>query len=217
MFDVDVVQVVSGLTMRLTTCQPDVRMDEPAATVTAPSASARGTAPGLHATIVAAEASLLAIAERLCATPADARDLVQDTLERAMRQGVPADIRSPRAWLATVMHNLFIDRCRAAKRQPVPEPLDDHEHVVGNAVVSIGSADEPAWSRVTLDDVRAALDQIDPAFARVYAMHAFEHRSYDQIAAALAIERSTVGTRLNRARLKLRNILVKQLGLEVVP
>ncbi len=70
---------------------------------------------------------------------------------------------------------------------------------------------------MTLDDVRAALGQIEPTFARVYAMHAFEHRSYEQIASELAIERATVGTRLNRARVKLRRILVERFGLEEAP
>ncbi|HEY1552033.1 MAG TPA: RNA polymerase sigma factor, partial [Kofleriaceae bacterium] len=132
--------------------------------------------------------------------------------ERAMRQGIPDDVRNPRAYLATIMHNLFIDRCRAAKRYPSPEPLDDV--TCAGEVVSIDSADEPAWMRITLDDVRAALAQIEPTFARVYVMHAFEHRSYEQIATELAIERTTVGTRLNRARVKLRRILVERLGPE---
>ncbi len=74
----------------------------------------RRRAPALDAVIAEAEPQLLAIAERLCASPADARDLVQDALERAMRQGIPDDVRNPRAYLATIMHNLFIDRCRAA-------------------------------------------------------------------------------------------------------
>jgi RNA polymerase sigma-70 factor, ECF subfamily len=175
----------------------------------------RATVPALHAVIADAEPQLLAIAERLCASPADARDLVQDTLERAMRQGVPDDVRNPRAYLATIMHNLFIDRCRAAKRHPSPEPLDDA--ACAGEIVSIETAEEPAWTRVTLDDVRAALAQVEPTFARVYALHAFEHRSYGEIATELAIERTTVGTRLNRARIKLRRILVERLSLEETP
>jgi RNA polymerase sigma-70 factor (ECF subfamily) len=178
-------------------------------------AHARASAPAVHAAITDAEPQLLAIAERLCGSPADARDLVQDTLERAMRQGIPDDVRNPRAYLATIMHNLFIDRCRAAKRHPSPEPLDDA--ACASEIVSIETADEPAWTRVTLDDVRAALAQIEPTFARVYAMHAFDHRSYEEIAGELAIERTTVGTRLNRARVKLRRILVERLGLEEAP
>lgn len=171
--------------------------------------------PGSVADIVAAAKPALAqVAERLCATRADAGDLLQDTLERAMRQGIPSDVRNPRAWLATIMHNLFIDRCRSQQRQPIHEPLEEGHN---DAVESLDQTEEPAWGRTTIDDVRRALDQLDPTFARVYRMHTFEHQSYEQIAAVLKIERVTVGTRLNRARKMLRQVLVKRLGLEEAP
>jgi RNA polymerase sigma-70 factor (ECF subfamily) len=193
------------LTTRSTTCQPESAMEADAVVPV-------GARP-LADVLATAKPALAQIADRLCATAADASDLLQDTLERATRQGIPADVRNPRAWLATIMHNLFIDRCRSAQRQPIHEPLDE-QHT--DAVTSIDTTEEPAWGRATLDDVRAALDQIDPTFARVYKLHAFEHRSYEQIAGMLKIERVTVGTRLNRARKMLRQVLVKRLGLEEV-
>ncbi len=195
-----------NLTTRSSTCQPVAAMR--AADVEVPV----GARP-LAEIVAAARPALTLIAARLCATPADAADLLQDTLERATRQGVPAEVRNPRAWLATIMHNLFIDRCRSQQRQPVHEPLDDGHP---DAVTSIDDAEEPVWTQATLDDVRAALGRIDPAFARVYQLHTFEHRSYEQIAAVLKIERVTVGTRLHRARKMLRKVLVQQLGLEEV-
>ncbi|MEO6772720.1 MAG: RNA polymerase sigma factor [Kofleriaceae bacterium] len=194
------------MTTRASTWQPDIAMEANAVVPV-------GVRP-LADVLATAKPALAQVAERLCATPADASDLLQDTLERATRQGIPADVRNPRAWLATIMHNLFIDRCRSAQRQPVHEPLEDHHT---DAVTSIGVTDEPAWARATLDDVRKALDQLDPTFARVYRLHAFEHRSYEQIAIALKIERVTVGTRLNRARKMLRQVLVTRLGLEESP
>lgn len=191
------------LTTRTSTCQPGFAM-QPQVVV---DASARPLAD----VITGAKPALALLATRLCATPADANDLLQDTLERAARQGIPADIRNPRAWLSTIMHNMFIDRCRSAQRAPVHEPLDESH---GDVVTSIDATEEPVWSQVTIEDVRAALDQLDPTFANVYRMHAFEHRSYEQIATVLKIERVTVGTRLNRARKMLRQVLVKRLGLE---
>lgn len=163
--------------------------------------------------IAAAKPTLSLIATRLCATPADAADLVQDTVERAMRQGISADVRNPRAWLATIMHNLFIDRCRAQRRLPVHESLDESH---GESVDLFDPVDEPAWSRATLDDVKSALAQIEPMFADVYRRHTFDHQSYEQIATALRIERVTVGTRLNRARKMLRKVLVARLGISEV-
>jgi RNA polymerase sigma-70 factor (ECF subfamily) len=152
---------------------------------------------------------LARIAQRLCGGSPDAADLVQDTIERAMSRGIPDDVHNPLAWLATMMHNLFIDRCRAASRAPQHESLGEiHDNITPLGIDS----PEPAWSRVTIDDVKAALEAIDPQFREVYVMHTFEQRSYEEIAARLKISRVTVGTRLTRTRKQLRALLVKQVG-----
>lgn len=168
----------------------------------------------LTAALVNAAPVLSRIAERLCANAADARDLVQDTFERATRIGLPPELRSPSAWLVTIMNNLFIDRCRARARRPTHEPL-----VEQHADVTQLDPDppEPAWSRITVDDIREALATLDASYREVYELHTFERWSYEQIAERLSIQRVTVGTRLNRARKKLREVLVKRFGLEETP
>jgi RNA polymerase sigma-70 factor (ECF subfamily) len=198
---------VVALTVRFGACKGGSRMVEPAELAKGP------VATDLAATLAAHEDVLLRIAERLCASAADARDLVQDAFERATRQGIPADVRNPRAWLTTIMHNLFIDRCRAAARRPSHEPLDDAH----GDVTPLAATQEPAWMRVTLDDVRVAAGELEPAFRDVYILATFERLSYDDIAKKLGIEKVTVGTRLNRARKKLRELLVAKLGLEDAP
>jgi RNA polymerase sigma-70 factor (ECF subfamily) len=190
------------LTRYLPACQPADAAAEPVEHVS-------GKATTLHAVLADAAPLLTRLAHRLYGNAQDASDLVQDTLERAMRQGLPADVKSPRAWLATVMHNLFIDRCRAAARAPAHEPLED---VHANVTPLTIDSREPAWGDVTIDDVRAALDTIDPQFREVYIMHTFEHRPYEDIAAQLKISRVTVGTRLTRTRKMLRKALVKRSG-----
>jgi RNA polymerase sigma-70 factor, ECF subfamily len=168
----------------------------------------------LEAALVDAEPVLSRIAERMCANAADARDLVQDALERATRLGLPPDVRNPSGWLVTIMHNLFIDRCRACARRPNHEPL-----VEQHADVTQIDPDppEPAWSLITVDDIRAALAELEPAYRQVYELHTFERWSYEKIAGHLAIQRVTVGTRLHRARKKLREVLARRFGLEVNP
>jgi RNA polymerase sigma-70 factor (ECF subfamily) len=161
-------------------------------------------AMSLAATWKHAEPRLLKVAERLCASPADARDLVQDTFERAMRQGIPSDLRNPCAWFTTIMHHLFIDRCRALARQPMQEPLHEaHDNTIPSRVVD----EEPVWNKLTVADVRAALPKIETKYREVYEMHTFEGRSYEDISTVLKIDRVTVGTRLTRARKKLREVL----------
>lgn len=173
-----------------------------------------GQTTTLHAALADATPYLRRLAEKLCGTAADASDLVQDTAERAMRQGMPADIRNPRAWLTTILHNLFIDRCRAIARAPLHEPLDE---IIDNVTPLEIASPEPPWSHATIDDVRLALDEISETYREVYVMHTFEHQTYEQIAARLKINRVTVGTRLNRARRELRRVLVIWLGVQGKP
>lgn len=155
------------------------------------------------------KAVLDGVARRLCQNREDADDLVQDALERAMRNADKlTEPGRARAWLITVMHNLFIDRCRRKSRNPRHDALDEDRQ---------GGPPEPrlapVWGDVTVDDVRAAVRELPGEFRRAYEMHAFETRSYDDIAKTLGVPKSTVGTRLLRARRKLRALLATRHGL----
>jgi len=171
----------------------------------------REVSGGLAAVLVDAEPVLVRLAERLCVSDADVCDLVQDTFERATRQGLPAEVRSTRAWLTTIMHRLFVDRCRSAAGGPACLARDDRH---GDIIPLEPDAAEPPWGQLTLDDVRDALGELEATYREVYLSHTFERRSYEQIAELLSIERVTVGTRLTRARWKLRDILGRRFGVE---
>jgi RNA polymerase sigma-70 factor, ECF subfamily len=149
------------------------------------------------------EAVLRGIARRLCGNAADADDLVQETYEKALRAlDRYADQGNLRSWLATILNNLFIDRCRKAKRAPRTEGIDELE------VATPEPPAPPAWASVTAEQVHAALTKIGPEFRQVYELHA-AGRSYDEIAKELGIPKNTVGTRLIRARKKLKELLVQ--------
>jgi RNA polymerase sigma-70 factor (ECF subfamily) len=145
---------------------------------------------------------LFAYAMRLCGHPNDARDLVQDTFERALRflaSGRPID--NERAWLLSILHNAFADSRRRRARRP-EQPLDDAPEPAHPEPEAL-----PGWARITRADLEAAVAQLDEEFRVVYRRHALEGRSYGELAAELGIPVNTVGTRLVRARRKLRDIL----------
>lgn len=155
------------------------------------------------------EPILRRLAARLCRSDADARDLVQDTYERALRawDRLPEDA-NVRAWLITILNNLFLDRCRRARRAPRVEGSGPTRTLdVPSPEVT---APEP-WANVTGEEVRAAVAQLDDEFRRAYDLH-LAGKSYRDIAAELGVPTSTVGTRLLRARLKLKQILLRQIG-----
>jgi RNA polymerase sigma-70 factor (ECF subfamily) len=156
----------------------------------------------LDAELLAHAATLRALALRLAGSAADADDLVQETFARALekRAGLQPGT-NPRAWLVTILHHLFIDRCRRRRKEADRVSIDDLP------VAAPEPAPEPAWSRLSADDVRAAVARLGEEFRVVYTMHALENRSYQEISVALGIPVATVGTRMSRARAKLRALL----------
>jgi RNA polymerase sigma-70 factor, ECF subfamily len=154
------------------------------------------------------DAMLRGLARRLCGNASDADDLVHDAYERALRAwGRYIDQGNLRGWLAAIINNVFLDRCRKLKRTPRSEPIEDVE------VATQEPAAPPRWAEVSCAAVAAALADLGPEFRLVYELHSDGH-SYDQIAAELGIARATVGTRLLRARRKLKEVLERQLGAE---
>ena len=152
------------------------------------------------------EALLTGIARRLCGNDADAADLVHDTYERALRAWERySDRGNLRSWLVAILNNLFIDRCRKHRRTPRTEALD------GLEVAAPEPSAGPVWSNVTEQQIDAALATLGPEFRKVYELHV-RGRSYDEIAAELRIAKPTVGTRLIRARKKLKEALLRDLG-----
>src|SRR6185295_2542168 len=148
------------------------------------------------------EGALYGLALRLCGNTADASDLVQDTFERAYRSyGQLPTGANERAWAAAILHNRFIDGCRRKKRTPIHEPVEETQLTVES------EAPPPAWLDITPEQVQAALAQIGDEFRVVYELATSQNRSYKEIAAELRLPAATVGTRLIRARRKLRRLL----------
>jgi RNA polymerase sigma-70 factor, ECF subfamily len=152
-------------------------------------------------------ALLQGIARRLCGDDeAAADDLVHDTYVRALRARDRYDDRGiTRTWLIVILHNLFIDHCRKAKRRRETEYIDAHDLA---APEPIGP---PTWACVTPEQVGAAIERLSPEIRRVFELHV-AGQSYDEIARALRLPKNTVGTRLLRGRKKLKAVLLAELG-----
>ena len=136
-------------------------------------------------------------ARALAGDRAAADDLVQDTLERAWaklhlyRRGT--DLR---AWLFTVMHNVYVNQLRAAR--PSVE-LDEEMPELA----------QPARETDTLElrDLDRAIRRLPPEQREVLLLVVLEDMSYHEAAGTLGIPIGTVMSRLARAREKLRAML----------
>jgi RNA polymerase sigma-70 factor (ECF subfamily) len=139
---------------------------------------------------------------------ADALDLVQSTYERALRRGLAGvGAEQVLAWLMTIARNQFLDQVRR-----VAVRARYHRCMAAEAAALPDGGDQPAWRALTLADLHAAVDALDPALAAVYRLHAFDELGYAAIAVQLALPISTVGTRLLRARRRLRDLLARRVA-----
>ena len=140
------------------------------------------------------------LAKRLCRAQLDPDDLVQDLFEKALHMKMPAGANE-RAWLARVLHNLFIDKLRRhlARREDLTDEV--FEQTEERRVW---------WESLTEDAVRNELVKLPSDQAQTFQMFAFEGRSYEEIATTLGIAKATVGTRILRARKRLRELLSEE-------
>jgi RNA polymerase sigma-70 factor (ECF subfamily) len=151
---------------------------------------------------------LLRVALSLTRRPADAEDLVQDTLMRAF-QGINGfDGAHPRAWLLTILRNAHINRNRRRR----PELLDDQDAAFDRlSATEVPSAESPEGLVVgeTFDSVLSdALAALPDRFRAVVTLVDVDGLSYAEAAEVLGIPEGTVMSRLHRARARMRQRLV---------
>ncbi len=152
--------------------------------------------PAEHA-ILAEIPRLRRYARALTGNAAEADDLVQDTLERALGKWTLWRPGNLRAWLLTMMHNVFVNQLRA---RPVLVMADEDE--LAAIPVRPRQHDE-----LELRDLDRALARLPPEQREVLLLVGLEELSYEETARVLGVPAGTVMSRLSRAREKLRAIL----------
>ncbi|MEO7996223.1 MAG: sigma-70 family RNA polymerase sigma factor [Gemmatimonadaceae bacterium] len=126
-----------------------------------------------------------------------AEEIAQETFLRALRQ---ESISSERSWLFAVATNLVRDDARKQSRQR------KHLELLRAEVEATQSSVEPEPTSMERDEERALARQAVESLAerdRLALLMREEGLDYDEIAAALDITRSSVGTTLSRARRRL--------------
>lgn len=129
----------------------------------------------------------------LTANRGDAEDLVQETLERAVRKfhlWRPGDLR---AWLFSIMHNVFVN---GLKRRRPQSTVDIDDVQIAAPVGTVGRTD--------MMDLQKALGALPPEQREVVLLVGLEEMSYVEVSHALGIPLGTVMSRLSRGRQRLR-------------
>lgn len=151
-----------------------------------------------HLQIDACIPRLRRYAQALVGNRAEADDLVQDTLERAWSKLSLWRGRSDlRAWLFSIMHNLYVDQVRKPKL--VTTSLAAEAMAVA---VRAGQADAMA-----LRDIETAMRSLPHEQREVLLLVALEQFTYEEVAKTLRVPIGTVMSRLARGRERLRAVM----------
>jgi RNA polymerase sigma-70 factor (ECF subfamily) len=154
--------------------------------------------------LLACHLSLYRYARSLTREPALAEDLVQEAYRRALaseRRPMPLTEDSTRAWLFTIVRNLWHNELRQRNRWAgCAVPVEE-------ADASLESLDVQLTRKLLQSEVRHAIDMLQEAHREVILLRDIEGLSYAEIAQILDCPCGTVMSRLARARESLRAIL----------
>ena len=157
------------------------------------------------------------LALRLTGNRADAEDLAQDALLRAVRAlpGFRGDSQLS-TWAYRITVNAWKNKVRAEKRRKFwsTVTLGLVSGVDGEEEVRDIKADEPALdagleTAERSASVQKALLELDEDDRAIVVLREIEEKSYDEIGEMLGLGQGTVKSRLFRARAKLKALLTK--------
>ena len=157
------------------------------------------------------------LALRLTGNRADAEDLAQDALLKAIRalSGFRGDSQAS-TWAYRITVNAWKNRVRSEKRRLFWRTVslgliggDDGEETVRDIPADDAPPDAHLESREKSAGVQAALLQLEPDDRAIVVLREIEDRSYAEIGEMLGLTQGTVKSRLFRARMKLKTLLLK--------
>lgn len=159
--------------------------------------------------------NLYGAAMRLTRDPAEAEDLVQDSMVRAYRfwdtfqRGT-----NIKAWLFTILRNTFINGYhRRGRARSFQSDVDAQMQALGPAVAVANSTSQPPGpeevvsGQITLVRIREALDALPPDYRLAVTLADLEGLSYKEIADIMQCPIGTVMSRIYRGRKALHKLL----------
>lgn len=152
---------------------------------------------------------LYRVALSITAQPADAEDLVQDTLLRAFRSIERFDGSHPRAWLLTILRNAEINRHRRRRPELLDDPGVQLEHVAGPGPFGqqVAGPEQVVVESGFDAVIDAAYTALPLAHRQVVRLVDVDGLTYAEAARTLGVPEGTVMSRLHRARKNIRERL----------
>jgi RNA polymerase sigma-70 factor (ECF subfamily) len=143
--------------------------------------------------------ALFRAAFRLARNEADAQDLVQETCVRAYQHISELDeSRHVKAWLLRVLHNVFVDGARRARRSPVTSLGNGTDRVISSPCTD-PNPEESACTSQREEELQRAWSQLELDQRALLALRA-EGYTLSEIAEITGVAIAALNARLYRAR-----------------
>lgn len=127
----------------------------------------------------------------------DSRDVVQTAFEKLWRNREEVDGTKSKSYLFTVAYNGMIDHLRKVKRVQLKEEFKDETRISNKQMNN---------ARAVLQDALARLSETQRSLVM---LKDYEGYSYDEIGKIMNLSESQVKVYLHRARLQLKEYIVK--------
>lgn len=127
----------------------------------------------------------------------DARDVVQTAFEKMWRNREEVDAAKSKSYLFTVAYHQMIDHIRKVKRIQLKDEFNDESKVQNRPVQNLKKVLEEALGR--LNETQRSLVMLKD----------YEGYSYEEIGKITGLNESQVKVYLHRARMQLKNYLVR--------
>lgn len=127
----------------------------------------------------------------------DARDVVQTAFEKMWRNRDEVDATKCKSYLFTVAYHQMIDHIRKNKRIQLKEEFNDEVRI----------QDRPAHNMKKV--LEEALNRLSETQKSLVLLKDYEGYSYEEIGKITGLNESQVKVYLHRARVQLKNYLVK--------
>ena len=155
-----------------------------------------GEAPAFRALFDRYKNSVYGFVRRRVDDPGRAEEITQDVFMALVERRNGYEVRSS---FRTYLYRIALNRVASEHRKPDPEPASAPEPVAGG---------DPS----VVQQVRDALDTLDPEQKQVVMLREYEGLSYQEIADVLKVPVGTIRSRLFRAKLALRELLAPALA-----
>lgn len=172
----------------------------------------RGELPAFEELVRRHEKRVYAVALRSSGSPEDAEDITQEVFLRAWRS--IEEFRGDSGfstWLFRITMNLCVDHARHKHAQPQTQPLVMGEEESERPLPDTAPTPEEHLDNSELGrELAAALDEVSEEHRRIVLLRDVSGMSYTEIAEVLEISEGMVKSRLSRARIALRKVLLRR-------